>query len=69
MAEVIVSPKYQVVIPKEIRKQMHLKTGQKVLVVAKEGIITLIPDHPLKEYRGYLKGMKTGNLREEEGRI
>lgn len=35
--EVIVSPKYQVVIPKEVRKQLELKRGQKLQIVVRGG--------------------------------
>lgn len=69
MTQVTVSSKYQVVIPKEVRQQVPLHTGQKLLVVAKEGTITLIPDRPLQSLRGFLKGMKLGEIREKQDRV
>lgn len=69
MTRVTVSSKYQVVIPKEVRQQVALHTGQKLLVVAKEGTITLIPDRPLASFRGFLKGMKIGEIREKRDRL
>ena len=48
---VTVSPKYQVVIPKAVRQQVPLHTGQKLAVVVKEGVITLVPDRPLASFR------------------
>ena len=67
--EVILSPKYQVVIPKEVRRQLKLKSGQKLQIIVRGGNITLVPDHPLKELRGLFKGMQTESLREEGDRV
>ena len=69
MAETVVSSKFQVVIPKEVRKEIGLKTGQVLQVVGKGGVITLVPDQPISGLRGYLKGMKTAGLREKRDRF
>ncbi len=69
MARSIVSTKYQVVIPREIRTQVGLRTGQSVQVIAKNGVITLVPDRELAELRGFLRGMNTKNVREKKDRI
>jgi AbrB family looped-hinge helix DNA binding protein len=68
MARTRVSPKYQVVIPKEIRERHGLKPGQEMQVISKGGTITLIPDRPLPEFRGILKGMPAGGHREKKDR-
>lgn len=69
MVVVTPSSKFQVVIPEVIRKNMDVKPGQKVLVVKKGGIISLIPQRPIKEMRGFLMGMKTENIRDEGERF
>ena len=69
MTEVVVSPKYQVVIPKEVRKRLSLHKGQKMTVMAKGDIIIFMPVAPLKHYRGFLKGMSTQGIREKNDRI
>lgn len=69
MATAIISSKYQVVIPKEIRREVRIKSGQVVQVLAKSGVITLVPDRPLSELRGFLKGMKTEGFREKTDRV
>ncbi len=69
MVEVMISPKYQVVIPKAIRKQLALKSGQKVELLVKEGLITLVPERPLKEFRGYLKNMNIKACRDHGERV
>ncbi len=66
MHTVTVSPKYQVVIPKEIRTALQLKPGQKMRIMAFGGRIELIPDRNLSEMKGFLKGMRTDFEREED---
>jgi len=69
VAHAVVSTKYQVVIPKEIRKQVGLRTGQAVQVIAKNGVITLVPDRGLSELRGFLRGMDIKNVRDKRDRL
>ena len=64
MAAVTVSPKFQVVIPKEIRRKLGLLPGQKVQVVVYGDRIELIPVRPAKRMRGFLKGIDTRVPRE-----
>jgi AbrB family looped-hinge helix DNA binding protein len=68
MAESTVSTKFQVVIPKEVRREVGLKTGQVLQVIAKGGVITMVPDRPIGRMRGYVKGMKVRSLREKKDR-
>lgn len=69
MTQVTVSSKYQVVIPKEVRQQVPLRSGQKLLVVVKEGVIALLPDRPISTLRGFVKGMEVGRIREKQDRL
>lgn len=69
MARTRVSPKFQVVIPKEVRESMNLKVGQDLQIVAKGGVITLVPERPLSSLRGFAKGIRTDNLREKKDRM
>ena len=68
MTTTTISPKYQVVIPKEIREKLHLKSGQKMTVVTKGGVIYFIPEKPLETFKGFLKGMDTQDIREDSER-
>jgi len=38
-----VGPKYQIVIPKEVREKLGLRPGQKVLVEYRDGFAILVP--------------------------
>jgi AbrB family looped-hinge helix DNA binding protein len=66
MDTVTVSPKFQVVIPHNVRKALGLKAGQKVQVIPYEGRIELIPVGPIKQGRGFLKGIDTKVEREPD---
>lgn len=59
MHTVTISPKFQVVIPREIREQLGLKPGQKVQAIALGDRIELIPLRPAAELRGFLDGIDT----------
>lgn len=69
MAQTVVSSKYQIVIPKEIRNKLELEKGQILQVIARDGVITLIPDRPLEELRGFVKGINDESLRDKEDRL
>ncbi len=66
MQTVTVSPKYQVVIPKEIRDTLKLRPGQKMRVIEYDGRIEMIPDRDISELRGFLKGIDTDIKRESD---
>ncbi|MCH8957928.1 MAG: AbrB/MazE/SpoVT family DNA-binding domain-containing protein [Proteobacteria bacterium] len=66
MTAVTVSPKFQVVIPKEVRESMGIFSGQKIQMLVYQNRIELIPVKPIKEMRGYLKGMDTEIKRDED---
>lgn len=68
MATTTISSKFQVVIPKEVRDKLHLMPGQRLLVVEKGGVITLVPEVPLKSLKGALRGMTTTHVREKQDR-
>ncbi|MBA7710386.1 hypothetical protein ES703_119328 [subsurface metagenome] len=66
METVIVSPKFQVVIPKSVRNALGLKSGERVQVIPYQNRIELIPIRPMKQLRGFLKGIDTDVPRERD---
>lgn len=66
MVPVTVSPKFQVVIPKEIRETMGIKPGQKLHVLQLGDRIEFVPVKDAKALRGSLKGIKTSVPREKD---
>ena len=69
MAMTTISPKFQIVIPKEVREKLHLAPSQRLQIVEKGGVITLVPEVPLKSLKGALKGMSKTDLREKKDRL
>ncbi len=59
MREVTVSPKYQVVIPLEVRRALGIRPGEKVQVFQFRDRIEFIPVKALASMRGFLKGIDT----------
>jgi AbrB family looped-hinge helix DNA binding protein len=68
MVMTTISSKFQIVIPKEVREKLRLSRKQRLHVMAKGGIITLVPEVPLKSLKGALKGMSKTDLREKADR-
>lgn len=66
METVTVSPKYQVVLPKAARQLLRVKVGQKMTVIAYDNRIVLVPERPIQEARGSLKGIEVTIEREED---
>ena len=66
MQMVTISPKFQIVIPKKIRESLQLSPGQKVQTLVYDDRIELIPLRPLKQMRGFLKGIDTTIIREKD---
>lgn len=66
MTAVTVSPKYQVVIPKEVRESLGIVAGQKIQILTYQNRIELIPIKPMKAMRGFLKGQNTSVKRDKD---
>jgi AbrB family looped-hinge helix DNA binding protein len=66
MTVVTVSPKYQVVIPKEIRESLGLEPGQRVQVLQYQNRIEFIPLRQMRAMRGFLRGIDTTVDRDED---
>ena len=66
MPAVTVSPKFQVVIPKEIREAMNIAPGQKVQMMIYKGNIVLVPVLPMKDTLGIAKGIDTTIERDDD---
>jgi len=58
MATVTVSPKYQIVLPKEIREKLALKPGQKLVIYTIDGGIRVEVPRSIRELRGIAKGIR-----------
>ena len=66
MSTVRVSPKYQVVIPRDVRERAALTPGQPVEVFFLDGRIQIVPVRPIAEMKGFLAGIDTTVVREDD---
>jgi len=69
METVILSSKYQVVIPQPIRQILKLQPGEKLQAISYENRIEFIPLKNMKQMRGFLKGMDSRFKRDETDRF
>jgi AbrB family looped-hinge helix DNA binding protein len=64
-----VSPKYQVVIPEEVRTALGIRAGSKVDVIAKGKVAYLVPVQSMEEVRAELAGtLSSKGLRDKKDR-
>ena len=69
MDTVRVSPKFQVVIPKEIRKGLNIKPGENLVVIEKGGTIHMVPVGKIRDMRGFIRGVSSKRLRDQRERF
>lgn len=68
MPVVKVSPKFQVVIPKEVRENSGIKAGSKMDIFVYDGRIELVPLKSIRSLKGSLPGLDT-NIERDMDRI
>ncbi len=69
MTRVTVSNRYQIVIPADIRKALHICKGQHLSVVNMGGVIEIVPDRNIREMRGAFPGISLEEIRNESDRL
>ena len=68
MVTVTLSTNHRLVIPREMRERLGLKPGAKLTMIEKGGILYLVPERPLDEYRGVARGTRRKGLRDKNER-
>ena len=66
MNTVAVSPKFQVVIPKDIRRALNLVAGQRMAVELNGGKVEFVPEKTVASLRGRWPGLDTRIVREAD---
>ncbi len=66
MEVVTVSPKFQVVVPKDVRRLLNIQIGQKLKVRVQGEHIEFFPELPISAARGFLHGLDTDVMRETD---
>lgn len=63
-----ISTKFQILVPKKIREQLHIKPGQQYIFITKGNCIELVPKRSINELRGILSGANTNGTRDRSDR-
>lgn len=66
METIKLSPKFQIVIPRKLRKAMRLEAGMRLQVLQVQDRIELVPLRDAKSLRGGLAGIDTQVVREDD---
>jgi len=68
METVTLSSKYQLVLPRGARERLQPRPGMRITVLDKGGVIFLVPERPLRAYRGIARGVNPKGLRDKKDR-
>ena len=63
------STKFQLVLPRATRERLKLEPGTRFTVIDKGGVIFLVPQRPMRAYRGVARGASSRGLREKKDRL
>jgi AbrB family looped-hinge helix DNA binding protein len=66
MTTVSVSPKFQVVIPKDIREALQLVAGQRMEARLNDGKVEFVPEKSILSYRGRWPGIDSTVVRDPD---
>ena len=69
MDTVTVSSKYQVVIPKAVREKSRIRPGERLQVLSFDDRVELVRIRPMRQMRGFLKGLDATFACEEDDRV
>jgi AbrB family looped-hinge helix DNA binding protein len=69
MEATTISSKFQVVIPKKIRRQYNLKPGQKLVFIPYRNSLRVVIAPDIDQAYGFVEGIDTAVPRDEEERV
>ncbi len=69
METVRISRRFQVVIPKAIRRALGIKPGRRMIMIDKSGVVHMVPISDIRRARGLAKGVTPEGLRDEHERL
>jgi AbrB family looped-hinge helix DNA binding protein len=69
METTTLSSKFQLVVPRGARERLGLRPGMRFTVLDKGGVLFLVPERPMRAFRGLAKGTSPKGLREKRERL
>lgn len=64
MDAVTVSEKFELVIPKSVRREFNIQPGDRMALFAKDGILHYVPVRPFAQTKGMTPGLNTHDIRD-----
>ena len=68
MSTAVLSSKFQISIPKDVREAMHLKAGQRIAFLRIGATLKLVPVPDVDDLFGIARGADTGHYRDRSTR-
>jgi AbrB family looped-hinge helix DNA binding protein len=69
MTRVVLSSKFQIVIPPDVRTELGLRPGQEFDVLALGGRLHVVPARSMTDIVGLYPGIDTSSVRDDEDRV
>ena len=66
MQTAVVTKNYNFALPEQVINKFNIKVGQKFQIIEYKDRLEFIPFRPIKDMRGFLKGIDTTIIREED---
>ena len=63
------STKFQLVIPRGARERLRLRPGMRFTVMDKGNVVYLVPERPIRKFRGVARGTTGRDLRDKRERL
>jgi AbrB family looped-hinge helix DNA binding protein len=68
MHSAVLSSKFQICIPKELRDELHIEAGQTFIFIPHGNSIQLVPKRSIKDVKGIMAGANSSNIRDRRDR-
>jgi len=69
MAQVTITPEFHIVLPEDTREALKIRPGEKWEVFHFDNQIHLVRVLPMREMRGFLKGLDTSTFERDPDRL
>ena len=69
MTRVVLSSKYQIVIPQDVRRELGLQPGQQFDVLALNGRLHVVPARSMSDIIGLYPDIDTSSVRDDQDRL
>ncbi len=69
MKTITLSNRFRLTLPREVRERLRLRPGARLTVLDKGRVIYLVPERPMRAYRGLASGVSGRAFRDKQDRV